>query len=379
MATLLRDSPAAARAAELRYVVNDEPGYRRIKRGRGFVYLTPEDVPVTEKRVLERIARLAIPPAWQAVWICRGSEGHIQATGRDARGRKQYRYHPRWRKIRDHAKYEDVIAFAQRLPQLRKRLKKDISHPHLNKQKVLATVVRLMENTSIRVGNDCYADANGSYGLTTLLDQHAHIDGGHVEFRFRGKGGKPYRASVRDRKLARIVERCRDIPGQRLFQYVDEDGSYRPITSSDVNEYIKHAMGFPFTAKGFRTWAGTVGAALHFYASAPQRTLPETRRCVSRAYEEVSKLLGNTPAICKKCYVHPAVVEAFTAGSLHRTFKRCLAEARRRPRAGLSPEESAAIALLKRLDRARRIAAPAPRRSGGRRIQRPKWVERSAA
>ena len=346
---LLRDSPAAARAAELRYVSDEDPGIRRLRRGRGFVYRSANGKPIRDDKLLRRIASLAIPPAWTDVWICPSPEGHIQATGRDARGRKQYRYHSRWRQVRDQAKYHDVLHFAERLPKLRRRLARDLKNPHLSKAKVIATVLCLMEQTRIRVGNDCYAETNGSYGLTTLRDQHAKINGHFVEFRFKGKGGKLYRHSVEDKKLAQIVKRCRDIPGQRLFQYVDERGANRPVTSSDVNDYLDETMGFPFTAKAFRTWAGTVGAVRLLHDCPRHPTVTQARRTVATAIAAVAEQLGNTPAICKKCYVHPAVVEAYTEGKLHKAFGACLNEARRRPRPGLRIDEAAVLALLSRI------------------------------
>jgi DNA topoisomerase-1 len=357
LAPLLRDSPAAARVAELRYVSDEAPGIRRIRRGRGFVYRTASDRPITDQNQLRRIASLAIPPAWTDVWICPSAHGHIQATGRDARGRKQYRYHARWRDVRDQAKYHDVLHFAERLPKLRRRLARDVASSHLSKSKVVATVLRLMEQTFIRVGNDCYAQENGSYGLTTLKDRHAKINGHVVEFRFKGKGGKPYRHAVEDRKLAQIVKRCRDIPGQRLFQYFDEHGRARPLTSSDVNQYIKETTGFPFTAKSFRTWAGTVGATLLLRDCPRHPTVTQARKTVATAIATVADRLGNTAAICRKCYVHPAVVEAYTGGTLQRAFAACLSEARRKPRGGLRVEEAAVLALLTRLGRERSLSA----------------------
>jgi DNA topoisomerase I len=357
LAPLLRDSPAAARAAELRYVSDEDPGIRRIRRGRGFAYRSASDKLITDDKLLRRIKSLAIPPAWTDVWICPSPEGHIQATGRDARGRKQYRYHPRWRQVRDEAKYHDVLHFAEKLPKLRRRLARDLASPHLRKTKVIATVLSLMEQTRIRVGNDCYAESNGSYGLTTLRDQHAKINGHIVEFRFKGKGGKLYRHAVEDEKLARIVKRCRDIPGQRLFQYVDERGANRPVTSSDVNDYLKETMGFPFTAKAFRTWAGTVGATRLLHGHPRRPTVTQARRTVASAIAAVAEQLGNTAAICKKCYVHPAVVDAYTEGKLHKAFAACLTEARRHPRSGMRLEEAAVLALLSRLGRERSLEA----------------------
>jgi DNA topoisomerase-1 len=259
--------------------------------------------------------------------------------------------------VRDQAKYHDVIQFAERLPRLRCRLARDLATSRLSKTKVIATVLTLMEQTRIRVGNDCYAEANGSFGLTTLRDKHAKISGHLVEFRFKGKGGKLYRHAVEDRKLAQIVKRCRDIPGQRLFQYVDEHGTNRPVTSSDVNDYLRRTMGLPFTAKAFRTWAGTVGATrlLHQGPRHPSET--QARRSVAAAIAAVAEQLGNTAAICRKCYVHPAVVDAYAEGKLHKVLGACLAEARRRPRAGLRVEEAAVLTLLSRLGQKRSLAA----------------------
>jgi DNA topoisomerase-1 len=353
-ANLLRDSQAAARAAELRYVSLDEPGIVRRARGRAFVYVAASGKIVRDARQLQRIRSLGIPPAWKQVWICATEDGHIQATGLDARGRKQYRYHPRWRQVRDAAKYQDILSFGEALPQLRKMLARDLAATQLTKRKVVATVVAIMEQTRIRVGNDRYAETNKSYGLTTLLDQHAKISGPHVEFRFRGKGGKPYRASIRDRKLAAIVKRCRDIPGQRLFQYYDEQGDACSISSTDVNEYIREATGRPFTAKAFRTWAGTVGASLVLFECEPCRGTTHGKRVLKAAIELVSEQLGNTQAICRKCYVHPVVVDAYLNGALHEHLRDCLSAARRKRCRWLRVEECAVLALFEKLSRAGR-------------------------
>lgn len=357
-AQLLRKSRAAARSAGLTYVSCDAPGIRRVRRGKGFVYLTPTGSLLRDAKELSRIRTLAIPPAWTEVWICSSAEGHLQAVGLDARGRKQYRYHPRWRVVRDEAKYHDVLAFAENLPRLRKQLERDLSRPGLSKRKVLATVVGVMERTRIRVGNDRYAQANHSYGLTTLLDQHARIHGSVVEFSFRGKGGKPYRASIRDRRLAGIVRRCRDIPGQRLFQFIDSDSVAHPISSTDVNEYIQEAMGHPFTAKNFRTWAGTLGAALLLNECAPCKSDRHARRTIVQVVARVAEQLGNTAAICRKSYVHPAVLTAYSDGKLHAAWSRCLQVARRRARpGGLSTQELAVLALFQELAEVRGRAA----------------------
>jgi DNA topoisomerase-1 len=339
---------AAARAARLRYVNANEPGVRRVRKGSGFVYVAPSGRRLTDERDLQRVAKLAIPPAWKDVWICKSANGHLQATGVDARGRKQYRYHSRWREVRDEAKYHDILHFAERLPMLRRRIARDLSSPSLTKSKVVATVLRIMERTAIRVGNDRYAEANGSYGLTTLLDKHAKISGKTIDFRFRGKGGKPGRATVRDEKLAAIVKRCRDIPGQRLFQYEDESGNYRGIASTDVNEYIQVAMEHPFTAKEFRTWTATVSAlnVLHGYPACQSEA--EGKRLVLQAVDEVAKELGNTRAICKKSYIHPTVFDSYLGGTLHALYARCLRSPRKHP--GLRADECAVLSFFKEIE-----------------------------
>lgn len=327
-------------------MISDCAGIRRVRRGKSFVYLSASGKRVTNPDELARIRALAIPPAWTDVWICPKPHGHLQATGRDSKGRKQYRYHARWRTVRDEAKYTDVLNFARHLPALRRQVERDMAQSRLTKNKVVATVVRLMERTRIRIGNDRYALTNGSYGLTTLLDQHAKIHGGVVEFSFRAKSGKPYRAALRDRRLATIVKRCRDIPGQRLFQYIDEEGRYHPITSSDVNSYIRRATGHAFTAKNFRTWAGTLGAALILWECPASTTNKQCEKVVREAIVKVSEQLGNTPAVCRKSYVHPGIVEAYRGGTLDELMRGAF---RARPVPGLTREESAMLALFERL------------------------------
>jgi DNA topoisomerase I len=344
----LHDPKLAARVARLRYVDAGEPGFTRVRRGSGFRYLTPDKREVRSPKLLARIAKLAIPPAWSNVWICQTDNGHIQATGVDARGRKQYRYHLSWRRVRDEAKYHDIIAFGHALPALRAKVERDLAQPGLSKRKVLATIVSVMQGTSMRVGNEEYATANGSYGLTTLLDRHAQVSASGVVFRFRGKGGKPHSIKLADRKLAAIVKRCRDIPGQRLFQYQSGSGAYRSVTSSDLNRYLKELTGAPFTAKEFRTWAGTVRAvlALAQAEAAATRTLRATKAALTRAVLSVSQHLGNTPSICRKCYIHPAVIEAHSRDELKSTFEAQWLRARSRP--GLSREERAVLDCLER-------------------------------
>jgi DNA topoisomerase-1 len=343
-ASLLRDTAAAARKGALLHVSCDQPSIRRVRRGKAFLYFFPGGRRVTSESELRRIRSLTIPPAWRNVWICVKSNGHLQCTGYDSRGRKQYRYHPRFRQVRDEAKYDDILSFAASLPRLRQAIKRDIAAWSLTKHKVVATVLRIMDTTSIRVGNDRYAKENGSFGLTTLRDRHARISGSTVEFAFCGKGGRPYRASIRDRKLAMIVKRCRDIPGQRLFQYVDGGGHCHPVTSTDVNEYIREATGHPFSAKEFRTWSATVLATVELQGYPPYRTLSERRRALLRAIDEVAEHLGNTRAICRKCYIHPTVLDAFLSDRLSSTFAKCLSATR--PRASLRREECAVLALF---------------------------------
>jgi DNA topoisomerase-1 len=265
--------------------------------------------------VLQRIKALAIPPAWTDVWICADPRGHLQATGRDARGRKQYRYHPRWRDVRDEVKYGRLIAFAGALPKIRARTQADLRKPGLPRQKVLATVVQLLEKTFIRVGNEEYAKQNGSVGLTTMRDQHAKVNGTSVRFEFRGKSGVQHAVDLRDKRLARIVKACRDLPGYELFQYVDGDGTREVIDSADVNEYLREITGEDFTAKDFRTWAGTVLAAAELSAADGASSPRQARRNIVKAVEAVAERLGNTRAVCRKSYIHPAIFDAYLAGA----------------------------------------------------------------
>jgi DNA topoisomerase-1 len=257
-----------------------------------------------------------IPPAWTNVWICPRSDGHLQATGRDARGRKQYRYHPRWNTLRDAEKFDRILEFARALPALRRRLEADLREPPLSRRRVLAVVVRLLETTLIRVGNDEYARANGSYGLTTLEDRHVEVSGSHVVFRFRAKSGVRQQIDLDDPELARSVRRCRDLPGQRLFQYVDEDGRRQSIESGDVNAYLRELTGRDFTAKDFRTWAATVLAACALREFVQERTAKGRKTAVVKAIDSVAAKLGNTRAVCRKAYIHPAILDAFMSGAL---------------------------------------------------------------
>ncbi|HEX9236136.1 MAG TPA: DNA topoisomerase IB [Actinomycetota bacterium] len=338
---------ASAREAGLRYVSDARPGIRRKRSGRGLAYLAPDGRRVEDPATLARIGSLAVPPAWTDVWICPDPRGHLQATGRDARGRKQYRYHPKWREVRDENKYHRLIAFGLSLPTIRERVDRDLARPGLPREKVLAAVVRLLESTLIRVGNEEYARDNRSFGLTTLRDRHAEVNGGSIEFRFRGKGGRPHRVGVHDPRVARVVKRSQELPGQQLLQYVDDDGEVQDIDSDDVNEYLREITGQDFSAKDFRTWAGTVAAAWALQEFEQFDSEAQAKRNIVRAIERVAERLGNTPAVCRKCYVHPGILEAYTDGSMVRALRRRSAAMAEEPN-GLDSEESAVLALLRR-------------------------------
>ena len=305
-----------AETAGLVYVSDQDPGIRRRKARSGFNYISPAGKPVTDEPTLDRIRKLAIPPAWTEVWISPSPRGHIQAVGRDQRGRKQYRYHDGWRQARDSHKYDRVIAFGRALPKLRRRIEQDLARRGLPREKVLAAVVRVMEITLIRVGNREYAKQNKSFGLTTLRDRHVRIGEGKAIFEFRGKSGKLHRTGFRDRRLARIVKACQDLPGQQLFQYLDADGERRAVESSDVNDYMREAMGEDFSAKDFRTWAGTVSAARALLASEPCASAAQAKRNINTCVKAVAGVLGNTAAVCRGSYIHPAVLEAYAEGRL---------------------------------------------------------------
>lgn len=339
------DPVAAARAAGLRYSRDDCPGIRRRRRGKGFTYTDPEGQPVRDADTLVRIRSLAIPPAWTDVWICTQTNGHLQATGRDQRGRKQYRYHPRWHATRDESKYERLVAFGLALPHLRARVEEDLARPGLPREKILATVVRLLEVMLIRVGNEEYARSNGSFGLTTLRDRHVEVDGATVRFAFRGKSGVRHRIDVRDRRLARIVARLQELPGQELFNYV-EAGEVRSVDSADVNDYLREAMGEGFTAKDFRTFAGTVLAAKALQAFEAFDSQAQAKRNVVAAIESVARRLGNTPSVCRQCYVHPAVVDAYLDGTLMESLRGQIERELAGGLPDLPPEEAAVLAFL---------------------------------
>ena len=328
------DPLASARAAGLRYTTDSRPGIRRVRHGSTFRYFAPTGRRVTNRDDLARIKSLVIPPAWEEVWICTDANGHLQATGRDARGRKQYRYHSKWRVVRDETKYYRLIGFAKALPVIRRRTNADLRRKQLERNKVIALVVQLLEKTLIRVGNDEYARHNRSFGLTTLRDGHVDVRGGRVHFVFRGKSGVEHEIALDDRRLARIVKVVREIPGYDLFQYYDENGKRRAVGSSDVNAYLKEITGEDYTSKDFRTWAGTVLAAELLRRCEACRSETEGKRNVLRAVESVAQRLGNTKAVSRKCYIHPAVLDSYLDGSLLKiTHKDC---------------EAAVLALLQR-------------------------------
>jgi DNA topoisomerase-1 len=357
------DPRDAAEEAGLRYVSDERPGITRRRAGKGFAYRDPEGRAVREKATLGRIRALAIPPAWTKVWICPHADGHIQATGRDARGRKQYRYHARWRAVRDAAKYEHLLDFARLLPSIRDRIAADMGRRGLPREKVLATVVHLLETTLIRVGNDDYARANGSYGLTTLKDRHARIEGSTLRFVFKGKSGRSWSLGLQDRRVARIVRACQDLPGQELFQYRDDAGAVRDVTSADVNAYLREITGAAVTAKDFRTWAGTVLAAIALQEFERVDSATAAKRNIRQAIERVAARLGNTPTICRACYVHPAVLDTYLEGDLQAEIEAEAAAELRDTMAELPAEEAAVLALL--LARLRQPARRArPRRQG---------------
>jgi DNA topoisomerase I len=326
----------------IHYVNDNTPGITRQRVGKGFSYRDAEGHLIRDAATKARIAALGIPPAWRDVWICPDAQGHIQATGRDARGRKQYRYHTDWQAARDANKYGRMVAFGEALPAIRAQVEQDLAQPDLSRAKVLATVVRLLETTLIRVGNQEYARTNESYGLTTMLDEHVTINGATLRFDFRGKSGKDHEVQVRDRRLARIVQRCQELPGQHLFQYLDDEGNGHAVGSADVNAYLREITGEDFTAKDFRTWAGTVLAAETLHAIGPCNSTSEAKRNISQAIRHVASRLGNTPTVCRKSYVYPMVLEAYLAGSLIIDFQQCSTQ----PCARQQPVEAQMLAWI---------------------------------
>ncbi|MRI55978.1 DNA topoisomerase IB [Methylobacterium sp. DB1607] len=376
------DPREAAREAGLRYVDDSKPGLRRKRNGKGFRYIDPKGAAVRDPDEIARLKSLAIPPAYTDVWICPYPNGHIQATGRDEKGRKQYRYHPRFREVREASKFHRIMAFAEALPGIRQRIDADMGKRGLPREKVLATVVHLLETTLIRVGNDDYARSNKSYGLTTLRDPHVKIAGSEMRFRFKGKSGKEWSVSMRDRRVAKIVKTCQDLPGQELFQYLDEDGERRDVTSSDVNAYLREITGEDFTAKDFRTWAGTVLAALALQEFEAFDNAAKAKKNLRAAIESVSSRLGNTPTICRKCYIHPQILDCYLEGGMLLQVKEAVEGELKNGLDALRPEEAAVLSLLRgRLERAAEAAGAnsdspggtariePPRQTGGRRAK----------
>jgi DNA topoisomerase-1 len=343
-----KDYSKAALAADLKYVSDTIAGISRLRKGTGFAYLL-DGKPVKDKTVLERIRKLAIPPAWTSVWICTSENGHIQATGVDGRGRKQYRYHPQWHELRNETKFHRMYEFGKLLPSLRLQLEEDLARKGLSEEKVIATVISLMERTYIRIGNNDYEKLYGSYGLTTLKDKHVKIEGDKMHFSFRGKKGIDHNISLKNRRLARAVQACRELPGKELFQYLDESGTRKSIDSGKVNAYIKAATGGDFSAKDFRTWAGTLSALRALKGLAAAATETDLKKNVVQALEEVSKKLGNTRTVCKKYYVHPGIIRLYEEQGLDKYLKELDAIEQPDDLTGLTSEERVLMKILKEL------------------------------
>ena len=341
------DSLEAAEDAGLRYVSDEQPGFSRHRKGEDFEHFDTKGKRIRDEQRLLRIKRLAIPPAWSDVWICPSPNGHIQAIGRDARRRKQYRYHERWREIRDQNKYDRLVNFGKALWKIRRRLKKDLALNGLPREKVLATIVQLLERSLIRVGNEEYARENKSFGLTTMQDRHVDVKGSKLRFRFRGKSGRQHEVDVTDRRIARIVSKLQDLPGQSLFQYLDDEGKVRDITSQDVNEYLGEITGEDFTAKDFRTWAGTVLAAIALSAAGEFETKQQAKANIKNAIGAVAKILGNTPTICRQCYIHPAILENYLDGNSVNGLKPKAGEDLERRGIDLGSAQAAVLKLLR--------------------------------
>jgi DNA topoisomerase I len=349
------DNPVAvAKAAGLRYVNDTSPGIRRKRVGKNFSYIGLDGRPIHDKEELRRIRSLGIPPAWTNVWICAKSNGHIQATGRDARGRKQYRYHPHWREVRDETKYNRMIEFGEALPTIRLRVAHDLKLPGLPHEKVLAAVIWLLDATAIRVGSAEYARENKSFGLTTLRNRHVDVAGSKIHFHFRGKSGKEHSVTVQNRQLARIIKRCQDLPGYELFQYLDDNGQRYTIESDDVNNYLREISGQDFTAKDFRTWAGTIFATSTLYELGTFETQAEAKKKINQAIDVAAAHLGNTKTICRKCYIHPGIIDAYMEGNLLSRLEEQEKQATQPTKdagnagpGGLRPEEVNVLAFLK--------------------------------
>jgi DNA topoisomerase-1 len=335
-----------ARNAGLRYTRDEHVGIHRVQRKSRLCYVRPDGSLVKDEETLARIRSIVIPPAWTEVWICPHDNGHIQATGRDARGRKQYRYHSRWRQHRDENKFQHMVAFARVLPKVRRRVQRDLRRREMSREKVLAAVLRLLETTLIRVGNDEYARTNQSYGLTTIRNKHVKIQRDNILFRFRGKSGKEHEIALKDRRLARIVKHCQEMPGQELFAYQDEEGKFHDIGSQDVNDYLRQISGGDFSAKDYRTWAGTVLAAIALREFEAVSSESQVKKNIVLAVESVARVLGNTPAVCRKCYVHPTILESYFEGQTIATLRTRVAGKIDHQLSQLKPEEASVLVLL---------------------------------
>ena len=343
---IVPDPVASAKSAGLVYTSHDKPGITRKRRGKLVQYFDPHGKPITDADTIHRINLLVIPPAYTDVWICPNERGHIQAVGKDARGRTQYRYHPKWREVRDQAKYGRMIAFGMVLPKLRRRVARDLKLPGLPREKVLATIVKLLETTLIRVGNEEYAKTNKSFGLTTIRNRHVEVSGSKIHFEFRGKSGVEHAIDLTDARLAAVIERCQELPEQELFEYINPDGSRHHVSSTDVNQYLQEVTGDEFTAKDFRTWAGTVLAAIALKEFEAFDSETQAKKNLVAAIETVAKRLGNTRAVCRKCYIHPVVLETYLAGDLEKTLKRQIQNKLKTSLRSLKPEEAAVMAML---------------------------------
>lgn len=343
------DPRLVAKSVGLRYITDASPGLTRKRAGKHFSYVGLDGKLIHDSKELERIKKIGIPPAWMNVWICPTDRGHILATGRDGKGRKQYRYHPRWREVRDETKYDKLINFGKALPYIRERIAHDLERSGLPYEKVIATIIRLLDTTLIRVGNEEYVRENGSYGLTTMLNRHVEVGETKIHFHFKGKSGKEHSIDVRDRQLAKIVKRCQALPGQELFQYVDENKELHSVESNDVNDYLRQASGQEFTAKDFRTWGGTVTAMIALEQLGPFESETQGKKNVTEAIKSTAERLGNTPTICRKCYVHPGVIDAYLDGSLLNFIRLYHENTKKLSREGLSPEETKVLVFLEQL------------------------------
>lgn len=344
---IVTDPEESAEGAGLRYVSDESPGYTRQRRGKKFIYLDTEGKEIRDEVRILRLNRLAIPPAYTDIWIFPSPNGHLQATGRDDRGRKQYRYHERWREERDENKYEKMVVFGQSLPKIRRRINRDLKRRGLPREKVLATVVQLLEKTFIRVGNEEYARKNKSFGLTTLRNRHVEVKGAKLRFRFRGKSGQEHDIDTEDRRVARTIKKLQELPGQEVFQYLNEKGERHHVTSDDVNQYLREITGEDFTAKDFRTWAGTVMAAMALQAQEAFENKSQAKKNVKAAVGAVARMLGNTPAVCRKCYVHPAVIKSYLDGNLIEGLKQRTEKMLEDSLGDLRSEEAAVLAFLR--------------------------------